>query len=162
FKVVNFGSMMLERLRSGGRRLGRDEIRRQGLTVQRRIQLEAAEEISRMRGDHTLVVDTHIFIRTPAGAFPGLPSDVLKILEPSLLVLVEADPGEIACRRSGDTRRLRDQQSLEALSSDLEWSRRAAAACAVTAGAPVVTVRNEQDRQFEAAREILSMMKEVA
>jgi adenylate kinase len=153
-KVVNFGTMMLERLRSGGRRLDRDEIRRQGLTVQRRIQLEAAEEISRMRRNHILMVDTHMFIRALAGAFLGLPADMLRVLEPSLLMLVEADPRETAYRL-GDSHRLRDEQTPEALSSDLEWSRRTAAACAVT-------VRNEQGRQVEAARMILSMIKEVA
>ncbi len=160
-RVVNFGTTMLKNIEQESRELERDQIRGLSLMVQRRIQFEAAKEISKMWGDDVLVVDTHMFIRTPAGALPGLPENVLKELEPSLLILVEADPEDIARRRSGDGSRSRDQQALEDVSNDLEWSRRTAAACAVAAGVPVSIIRNEQGRQGEAARKILAMIKKV-
>ena len=159
-RVINFGTVMLKHLKPWAI-LQRDQIRGQGLAVQRRIQLEAAKEISRMRGDDVMVVDTHMFIRTPTGALPGLPESLLKELEPSLLILIEADPKEIARRRSGDSNRRRDQQTLQDVSGDLEWSRKTAAACAVVAGVPVSMIRNERGQQDEAARQILTMIKEV-
>jgi len=160
-RVVNFGTTMLKHLESDEKGLHRDQIRRQGPAVQRKIQLEAAKEISRMRGDDVLVIDTHMFIKTPTGALPGLPEDILKELEPSLLILIEAAPEDIARRRSGDGTRKRDQQTLEDVSSDLEWSRKTAAACSVVTGVPVSIIRNEQGRQDEAARQILKMINEV-
>jgi adenylate kinase len=102
-----------------------------------------------------------MFIRTPAGTFPGLPEQVLNEFAPSLLILLEVEPEEIARRRRGDSDRVRDRQTIESVRSDLEWGRRTAAACSVVAGVPVSIVRNEQDKQKEAAREIFEIIKEV-
>lgn len=160
-RVVNFGTVMIGLLDSAGRRLHRDEIRKENLAAQRNLQIEAAKEISNMRDEGVLVIDTHIFIRTPTGAFPGLPENVLRTLDPSLLVLLEAEPEDIEKRRRGDSGRVRDRQTIESVRSDLEWSRRTAAACSVIVGVPVSIVRNEGGRQKEAARQILAIIKEV-
>jgi len=160
-KVVNFGTVMKGLLDSAGKSLHRDEIRRENLAIQRRIQIEAAKEISKMRDGGVLVIDTHMFIRTPSGTFPGLPEQVLNEFDPSLLILLEVEPEEIARRRRGDSDRVRDRQTIESVRSDLEWNRRTAAACSVVAGVPVSIVRNEQDKQKEAAREIFEIIKEV-
>jgi len=161
-RVINFGTTMKRLLESAGEDIHRDNIRREGLSLQRRIQLEAAREISKMRNKEVLVVDTHMFIRTPAGALPGLPESVLKELDPSLLVLVEAAPEDIATRRGGDHDRRRDKQNLDDVKSDLELGRRIAAACSVVAGVPVQIIRNEEGQKHEAAKKILDLVKEVS
>ena len=40
-----------------------------------------------------MFVDTHLFIRTPEGFWPGLPYVVIQALKPTHLVLIEAEPG---------------------------------------------------------------------
>ncbi|RDE15981.1 MAG: adenylate kinase [Candidatus Thorarchaeota archaeon] len=159
-RVINFGTTMKGLLESAEEMIHRDQIRKENLNLQRRIQSEAAREISKTKNEDILVVDTHLFIRTAAGAFPALPETVLKELEPSVLVLVEANPEDIAKRRSGNGNRHRDQQTLDDVRFDLEWSRKTAAACAVISGAPVSIVRNEEGRQIEAAQRILQIVKE--
>jgi adenylate kinase len=159
-RVINFGTTMKALLESAEEMIHRDQIRKENLNLQRRIQSEAAREISKTKNEDILIVDTHLFIRTAAGAFPGLPETVLKELEPSVLILVEANPEDIAKRRSGDENRHRDQQTLDDVRFDLEWSRKTAAACAVISGAPVSIVRNEEGRQIEAAQRILQIVKE--
>jgi adenylate kinase len=159
-RVINFGTTMKALLESAEEMIHRDQIRKENLNLQRRIQSEAAREISKTKNEDILIVDTHMFIRTAAGAFPGLPETVLKELEPSVLVLVEANPEDIAKRRSGDENRRRDQQTLDDVRFDLEWSRKTAAACAVISGTPVSIVRNEEGRQIEAAQRILEIVTE--
>jgi adenylate kinase len=159
-RVINFGTTMKALLESAEEMIHRDQIRKENLNLQRRIQSEAAREISKTKNEDILIVDTHMFIRTAAGAFPGLPETVLKELEPSVLVLVEANPEDIAKRRSGDENRHRDQQTLDDVRFDLEWSRKTVAACAVISGAPVSIVRNEEGRQIEAAQRILEIVTE--
>jgi adenylate kinase len=159
-RVINFGTTMKGLLESAEEMIHRDHIRKENLNLQRRIQLEAAREISKTKNEDILVVDTHLFIRTAVGALPGLPETVLKELEPSVLVLVEANPEDIAKRRSGDENRHRDQQTLDDVRFDLEWSRKTVAACAVISGAPVSIVRNEEGRQIEAAQRILEIVTE--
>jgi len=159
-RVINFGTTMKGLLESTEEMIHRDQIRKENLNLQRRIQSEAARAISKTKNEDTLIIDTHLFIRTAAGAFPALPATVLKELEPSVLVLVEANPEDIARRRSVDENRHRDQQTLDDVRFDLEWSRKTAAACAVISGAPVLIIRNEEGRQGEAAQRILQIVKE--
>src|SRR3989442_1544946 len=76
-KVVNFGDVMNQIFKKRGRDLHRDHMRRQDLNLQTRIQQQAARTISRMKGSSSLVVDTHMFVRTIDGLWPGTPKRVL-------------------------------------------------------------------------------------
>jgi adenylate kinase len=125
----------------------RDEMRKLPAETQKAIQKDAAKRIAGM-GD--VIVDTHCSIKTPTGYLPGLPAWVLQELEPTAIVLVEADPKEILRRRQGDASRKRDDDSLEAITEHQEYNRRFAAACATLTGATVHTVQNK-DGGVEAA-----------
>ncbi|WP_455369257.1 adenylate kinase [[Eubacterium] cellulosolvens] len=160
-KIVNFGTTMNKLLESYGKNVHRDELRKQNFEKQKEIQLEAAKEISKMKNHYVLVVDTHMFIRTPVGAFPGLPECVIKELDPSMLVLLEANPEDITKRREKDQTRKRDTQTDQTVEFDLEWGRKTAAACAIITGAPVSIVRNEEGFPDKAVKQILNMIKEV-
>jgi adenylate kinase len=156
--VVNFGTVMSEILRKRGMALDRDDIRRQDMALQREVQEEAAREISGMKGDGVLIVDTHMFVKTDSGFWPGLPINVLSKLSPSLLVLIEAPPEEIANRRRSDKSRRRDEASRALIEQELDWSRFLAAACSVMTGAPVKIISNEPGKHLEAAEELFGII----
>src|ERR1051326_4658002 len=105
-----------------------------------------------------VIVDTHCSIKTPTGYLPGLPAWVLEALQPSTIVLVEADPREIAGRRAKDATRQRDEDSIEAIAEHQEYTRRFAAASATPTGAAVHTVHNHDGRLEQAIREILPVV----
>jgi adenylate kinase len=146
-KIAVYGSVMFEVASAKGLVKSRDEIRKLPAETQKAIQKEAAKRIAGM-GD--VIVDTHCSIKTPTGYLPGLPAWVLTELEPSAIVLVEADPKEILRRRQGDATRKRDEDSLEAITEHQEYNRRFAAAYATLTGATVHTVQNK-DGGVEAA-----------
>lgn len=159
--IVNFGTAMSEILKRKGVALDRDDIRRQDIALQREVQEEAAREISERRGGGILIVDTHMFVKTDCGLWPGLPMNVLSKLSPSLLVLIEAPPEEIANRRRSDRSRRRDEASRALIEQELNWSRSLAAACSVMTGAPVKIVNNEPGRHLEAAEELFGIISKM-
>ena len=87
--IINYGSIMNSVLKSKGKELTRDEIRKQKMDSQKKIQLKAADIIAKKGRTGIVIVDTHMSVNTKAGFLPGLPYDVLKKLDPSLLVLIE-------------------------------------------------------------------------
>jgi len=159
--VLNYGTVMNELFKKYGRKISRDEIRQQQVSSQKKIQDQAAQILARKIRNPITIVDTHMFIRTKTGLWSGLPESVLSRLKPSLIVLVEAPPEEIAKRRRSDTTRMRDDLTMEEVRFDLEWSRATASACAVSTGAPVKIISNEAGKQREAAEELLKLMTEL-
>jgi adenylate kinase len=159
--ILNFGTIMNEIMRELGRDLHRDDMRKQNIEQQKKVQELAAKEISDRAGQGTAVIDTHMFIRTSSGMWAGLPQNVLESLMPRLFVLVEAAPEQIASRRKGDAERRRDQTLAEDIAFDLEWSRATAAASAVATGAPVKVIRNDTGRQKLAAQELFDTIRGV-
>jgi len=123
--------------------------------TQKAIQKEAAKRIAGM-GD--VIVDTHCSIKTPTGYLPGLPAWVLTELEPSAIVLVEADPKEILGRRLNDATRKRDDDTLEAIAEHQEYNRRFAAAYATLTGATVHTVRNRDGGVQDALNQMMPVL----
>ena len=159
--VINFGTVMNELMRELGKDLHRDDMRGQSIETQKKAQELAAIEIANRSGSGTTVVDTHMFVRTGSGLWAGLPQNVLTRLSPRLLVLIEADPEQIAARRRGDTDRRREQALTEDIMFDLEWSRATAASSAVSTGAPVKVIRNDAGRQKQAAQELFQAIRSV-
>jgi adenylate kinase len=159
--VINYGTVMMRLLQKHGRGMERDEMRRDNLDTQRKLQKEVAgiivEKMTQLSG--LMIVDTHMSIKTPAGYLPGLPSHNLSVLKPDLLVLVEAEPREISRRRMKDATRKRDAAVEEAVREELLFSRFMAGASAVLAGAPVKVVVNAEGKQEEAAREIFEALE---
>jgi len=140
-KVLNYGDKMLEEASSKG--LSRDMIRRMEYHEQRRLGLMAARRIAGEAAGHLTVVDTHSVIRTPLGYRPGLPHDVLEVLSPQALAYIACSPKTIQQRRSLDTSRHRDVESLEELALDLEMTRAYLAAASVLTGASLSPIPND-------------------
>lgn len=155
-KVVVYGSLMFEEAQKKLGVKSRDDMRKLPPEKQREIQKHAAESIKKM-GE--VIVDTHCTVKTPKGYLPGLPAWVLEALNPSAIVLVEADPAEIFHRRLKDTSRERDPEPIELIALHQEINRAAAMAYATLTGATVKVVYNHNDRLQEAIQQILPVVQ---
>jgi adenylate kinase len=157
-RLANFGSIMLDTAISLKMVKHRDELRKLPVEKQRKLQRAAAARISRMK-DRLVVVDTHLFIRTPEGFWPGLPFDVVTAMKPTHLVLVEATPDEIATRRASDSTRYRDPVTREGLVEELALGRSFLTVSSTLTGAPLTIVKNAQGKQDEVAAGLVKMLE---
>lgn len=158
-KIVNFGNVMNDLFKKTGKTIHRDHMRKQDINLQSKIQQQAARIIAKTPGNSALVVDTHMFVKTTDGIWPGTPRKVLEALDPSMIILIEADPEQIARRRSTDSTRYRDSGSVEDARADLQWSRYMASANAVLAGVPIQIVLNRDGEQRKTATDILEIIE---
>jgi len=154
--VVVFGTIMFEEAKKMGIK-NRDELRRMTVEDQRHLQDLAAQRITEINDD-IVMVDTHVFINTDEGYYPGLPMRLLNIMNPTHMVMVVADPNEIAQRRRLDQSRQRDIASLENVQKELEISRVMVASCSIITGAPFATIMNNDDQIEEAAANIAKIL----
>lgn len=154
--VVTYGTLMFEEAQKQGVK-DRDEMRRLPVEKQRQLQESAARRISEMKND-IVIVDTHLFISTNEGYYPGLPMRLLSIMDPTNLIMVAADPVQIAERRKNDPTRKRDEASAEAIKNDLDFSKMMLASCSVLTGAPFAIVLNDDGKVDEAAEGIAKIL----
>ncbi len=153
--VVSFGTLMLEVGQENGVR-DRDHLRKLPISEQRRLQNIAAQRIATYEG--MILVDTHAFISSPEGYYPGLPGQVLSIIRPTNFISVSARPEEIYNRRMRDTSRNRDRVTIAAVKGDLDVQSGMISACSVITGSPVMHVLNSEGKVDEVADEIINMM----
>ncbi len=143
YKAVNFGTCMFEVAMKENLVSNRDEMRKLGKDVQKRLQQAAASEIAAMSGDSNIIIDTHSSVKTPGGFLAGLPEWVLRELMPDMIVLVETDPDQILTRRLGDASRIRDMEGFREIAEHQEFNRAISAAYAMYTGCTIKIVRNE-------------------
>ena len=155
--IVTYGTLMFEEAQKMGVK-NRDEMRKLPVEQQRRLQESAAKRISEM-DDDVVIVDTHLFISTGEGYYPGLPMRLLTIMNPTNLVMVAADPQEIANRRKNDPTRQRDEASPQAIKNDLDISKMMLASCSILTGAPFAVVLNGDGKVDDAAEGIARMLE---
>jgi len=91
--VHSFGTVMLEEAVKKGIK-DRDELRTLPIEKQQELQKMAAEDISNMEDD-VILIDTHAFISTKSGFYPGLPNYVIQIIQPNNFIAISASPDEI-------------------------------------------------------------------
>lgn len=158
-KIINFGNVMNDLFKKRGQAIHRDHMRKQDIELQSKIQQQAARIIARTPENSALVVDTHMFVKTVDGIWPGTPRKVLEALDPSMIILIEADPEAIARRRASDATRYRDGGGVEEAKADLQWSRYMASANAVLAGVPIQIVNNHDGQQRQTAIDLLELIQ---
>jgi adenylate kinase len=154
--VVVFGTIMFEEAKKMGLK-SRDEMRMMPVEDQRRLQEMAAQRITEMNDDIVLI-DTHLFINTEEGYYPGLPMRLLSIMKPTNMVMVAADAREIAERRKSDQTRQRDIISAENIQKELDISRIMVASCSILTGAPFAIIMNNDGQLGEAAANIARIL----
>jgi adenylate kinase len=151
--VINYGSLMFNVAQENGLK-DRDELRKLSVTEQQRLQKIAAETIA-THNEEVVIIDTHAFINSPEGYYPGLPEHVLKIIKPNNFVSVSAKPEEIYNRRMKDDTRNRDKITLANIKKELDVQSGMISACAVITGSPVRLVLNGEGKVDEAADKII-------
>jgi len=151
--VINYGSLMFDVAKENGL-TDRDQLRKLSVFEQQRLQKLAAEQISQHE-EEVVIIDTHAFINSPEGYYPGLPEHVLKIIKPTNFVSVSAKPEEIYNRRMKDDTRNRDKITLANIKKELDVQSGMISACAVITGSPVRLVLNGEGKIDEAADKII-------
>jgi len=154
--VSIFGSVMFEEAKKKGIQ-SRDDLRKLSVKEQRQLQSTAAKKIASI-SDDAVIVDTHAFISTKEGFYPGLPRNVLEILNPDSFIMITARPEEIYNRRMKDTTRNRDIISIDSIKKELDVTSAMLSTCSVLCGSPIKMVLNTEGKTEEAAKGIVSAM----
>jgi adenylate kinase len=154
--VAVFGTVMLEEAGKTGVR-NRDELRKLSLAKQRRLQEMAAKRIAKIK-DAIVIIDTHLFIKTIDGYYPGLPMHVLDIIKPTHFVMVVAEAEEIAERRRADKSRDRDIVSTKDIHYELDILRVMVASCSMLTGSPFIVIMNNDNKIENAALNIVKVL----
>ena len=152
--IAVFGTVMLEEAHKMGVK-NRDELRKMSLGKQRDLQEKAAKRISEIE-DSIVIIDTHLFIKTIEGYYPGLPMYLLDIIKPTHFFMVIAEAGEIVNRRKSDKSRLRDIVAVEDIQDELDILRVMIASSSILTGSPFIVIVNN-DNEIEQA--VSSMVK---
>ena len=151
--VRSFGTVMLgEAMKNGVK--DRDELRTLPIKKQQELQKMAAEKISKMEDD-VIFIDTHAFISTKSGFYPGLPNYVIQIIQPTNFIAITASPDEIHNRRMKDKTRNRDPISIEDIKKELAVQDAMLSSCSVLSGSPMKVVFNHEGKVDEAAETVL-------
>lgn len=163
--ALNYGDFILEELKSLSLVSSRDDLRKLPLRIQLQHQSSAAARMinyakklfeNKIPERSVLIVDTHLWIKTRAGLWPGLPHHVLQVLLPDLIVLVEAEPSEILARQLRDPSRYRRDYADAKLIEELqELNRREALIVATLTGAAIKIIVNREGLAEEAAKELV-------
>lgn len=151
--VRNFGTVMLDEAKRNGIK-DRDMIRNLSIRDQETLQGTAAASIAAESAD-IIIIDTHAFVSTSAGYYPGLPVKVLDILKPTIYISVSARPEEIYHRRMNDPTRNRDRIDTNAIKQELDLQAAMVCACAVVSGSPIKPVVNRKGKVDDAANDVI-------
>ncbi|MGC9148539.1 MAG: adenylate kinase [Sulfolobales archaeon] len=163
--ILNYGDFIFQELRESGLISSRDDLRRLPLRIQLMHQTSAAKRIIEYAKNYfslkdiersVLIVDTHLWIKTRAGYWPGLPHHVSQVLMPDLIAIIEADPEEIILRQSRDPTRYRGDYADPKLIEELqELNRREALVVATLTGAAIKIIKNREGEADKAAKELV-------
>ena len=151
--VVSFGTMMFEEAQKNGIK-DRDEIRKLTMEQQQKFQKLAAERIAKL-SDDVVIIDTHAFISTPSGFYPGMPNHVIQIIKPTNFIGIYAKPEIILNRRKQDDARQRDIVSIDTIKKELAVQVAMLSSCSVISGSPVKPVLNDEGKVDEAAMNVI-------
>ena len=148
-KYIVFGSVMMKEAEKVGVK-DRDDMRKLPITQQRKLQVAASIKISKMKTE-VLLVDTHLFIKTHDGFWPGIPYNVATALSPTHIFLVIAQPDEIITRRLKDVSRRRDHVTESEVLEELEIAKNMLSCLAVMTGAAIMHIQNTEGKADKAA-----------
>jgi len=154
--VISYGTLMFDVAKENGLQ-DRDGLRKLPISEQQNLQKIAAEKIA-TQSEEIVIIDTHAFITSTEGYYPGLPEHVLKIIKPSNFISVAAKPEEIYNRRMKDETRNRDNITLINIRKELEYQTGMISACAVITGTPVRHILNDEGKIDEAADKIIAAL----
>ena len=151
--IHSYGTMMLEEAKKIGIK-DRDELRRLPVERQKELQKNTAKKISDLK-NNIIFIDTHAFISTQEGFYPGLPNHVIQIIQPTHFIAISARPEEIYNRRMKDETRNRDKVSIESIKKELAIQDSMLSTCSVLSGSPMKVILNNEGKIDEAANNVV-------
>lgn len=151
FRVVNFGDIMFQEAVKAGWVSHRDEVRKLSLKVQRELQLKVAQRILEISQKEPVLLDTHATIKTPLGYMLGFPREVIEVINPRFMVIIEANPSEILGRRLRDLKRDRDVETEDQIQRHQDLNRAATISYAIHSNALIKIIENHEDKGLEEA-----------
>jgi len=155
--TVVFGTVMFEQAKKLGIN-DRDELRKLSIEVQQKLQAMTANYILSLN-EPIVVVDTHLFIKTPSGYYPGLPMNLILKLNPDRLILVTADSKEILRRRRKDNTRTRDIITDGEIKRDIDVSLSMISCLSILSGAPFEIIYNHDNMIDSATSLMVELLK---
>ncbi|NJE30566.1 adenylate kinase [Thermococcus sp. 18S1] len=159
FRLVNFGDLMFDEAVRAGLVRHRDEMRKLDPNVQKELQMKAARRIVEMSQHEPILIDTHATIRTPVGYLLGFPREVIEVINPNFIVIIEAAPSEILGRRLRDLKRDRDVETEEQIQRHQDLNRAAAVSYAMHSNALIKIIENHEDKGLqEAVHELVEVL----
>ncbi len=154
WEVVNYGTLMFEIAKKFGIN-DRDEMRKADINLQKKIQKEVGEELSKIsREKEKLILDTHASIKTKKGYMPGLPESLLKGMKVNGIILITADAEEIDKRRKKDKSRERDSESIEEIKKHELINIAMCSNYAVISSCPFSIIRNKEGLLEESVKKL--------
>jgi adenylate kinase len=154
--LAEFGKIMLEEAKKLNIQ-NRDEIRRLSIEDQKKLQNLAATKISQIYSE-VVIIDTHLFINTKEGYYPGLPAHLLNNMKPTHLILIIANPEEIYHRRQNDSTRVRDLISMDSIKNEIDVSKMLISCCSIISGAPFKILANHEGSLRECTQKMVSLI----
>jgi adenylate kinase len=155
--TVVFGSVMFEEAKKLGIN-DRDQLRKLSIDLQQKLQNMAANHISNLK-ESIVIVDTHLFIKTPSGYYPGLPMNLILKLNPDILILITANSEEILRRRENDNTRSRDKISDNEIKRDIDVSLSMISSLSILTGAPFEIIYNHDNMIDSASSLMVELLK---
>lgn len=163
-EIINYGDVMLMKAVELGYVRNRDEMRKLPITKQLYLQRVAAEWISKRSKEVDLILlDTHLFIRTSRGRWPGLSENNIPYLKGVVqLILIEADPHDINFRRQRDKTRIRgDYGDIKEIEGDQVFNKYLSACISIRYGCPVYTLVNEEGKISETVDKLIKVLQNI-
>ena len=152
--VHSFGTVMFEEAKKSGVQ-SRDELRKLNVEQQKNLQKKAAETIADSKED-VIIIDTHAFISTKEGFYPGLPNYLIQILKPTHFIAISAKPQEIYDRRTNDDTRNRDIVSIGSIKKELDVQDAMLSSCSVLSGSPMKVILNDEGKVEKTADTVIN------
>ena len=152
--VHSFGTVMFEEAKKTGVQ-SRDELRKLNVEQQKNLQKKAAETIANSQED-VIIIDTHAFISTKEGFYPGLPNYLIQILKPTHFIAITAKPQEIYDRRTNDDTRNRDIISIGSIKKELDVQDAMLSSCSVLSGSPMKVILNDEGKVEKTADTVIN------
>ena len=152
--VHSFGTVMFEEAKKSGVQ-SRDELRKLNVDQQKNLKKKAAETIAGSKED-VIIIDTHAFISTKEGFYPGLPNYLIQILKPTHFIAISAKPQEIYNRRTNDDTRNRDIVSIGSIKKELDVQDAMLSSCSVLSGSPMKVILNDEGKVEKTADTVIN------
>lgn len=160
YEIMNYGDRMLAIAQNKGLVEDRDELRTLDAETQKRIQLQAAEEIVDHATQSDVLIETHAIIKTSHGYLPGLPRWTIENLNPTHILEITADAEEIRSRRMDDPKRARTIESVKTIGEQQELARAMLATGAVLSDAYLKPIPNKQGEAEQTAEELITSLQQ--